>query len=62
MPVVTIQMAKGRTNEQKKKLVSDITATITTTLGVPPEMVTILIHELDKENIGKAGKQMSEIR
>ncbi len=58
MPVVTIQMAKGRTNEQKKKLIADITATITTTLGVPPEMVTIMIHELDRENIGKSGKPL----
>jgi 4-oxalocrotonate tautomerase len=55
MPVVTISMAAGRTKEQKKILVEEITHTLSRTLQVPPGMVTILIHELERENIGKSG-------
>ena len=60
MPVVTIRMGAGRTMAQKKTLIAEITKTLTTTLGVPPEMVTIFIEELPKEHIGKAGKPLSE--
>jgi 4-oxalocrotonate tautomerase len=60
MPVVTIKMAKGRTVEQKKVLISEFTKIITDTLGVEPGMVTIMIEELDRDNIGKSGKILSE--
>jgi len=60
MPVVIIKMAKGRTVEQKKVLIREFTKTITDTLGVGPEMVTIMIDELDRDNIGKSGRMLSE--
>lgn len=60
MPVVTIEMGKGRTLEQKRKLVEGITATVVATLGVTPDWVTVLIHELDQAHIAKAGKLLSE--
>jgi 4-oxalocrotonate tautomerase len=55
MPVVTIRMSKGRTKEQKQTLVEEITGTIVRTLSVDPDWVTILIEELDRENIARAG-------
>ena len=60
MPVVTITMAKGRSYEQKKQLTDQIAVTVKNTLGVPIERVTILVHELDKENISIAGTLLSE--
>ncbi|OPX69540.1 MAG: 4-oxalocrotonate tautomerase [Methanoregulaceae archaeon PtaB.Bin056] len=60
MPVVTITMAKGRTVAQKKQMAEEIAGTITRVLEVPVERVTILIHELDKENIALAGTLLSE--
>ena len=60
MPVVTITMARGRSYEQKKQLSDEIARSVTTILGVPVERVTILIHELDKENIALSGKLLSE--
>jgi 4-oxalocrotonate tautomerase len=60
MPVVIIKMAKGRTVEQKKVLIREFTKTITDTLGVGPEMVRIMIDELDRDNIGKSGRMLSE--
>ena len=60
MPVVIIKMGAGRTVAQKKTLIAEFTKTLTDTLGVPPEMVTILIEELPKEHIGKAGRPLSD--
>jgi 4-oxalocrotonate tautomerase len=60
MPVVTITISKGRNYEQKKRMTEEITRALTTTLGVPVEKVTILIHELDRENIALQGILLSE--
>ncbi len=60
MPVVTITMAKGRSLAQKKQMAEEIAGTITRVLEVPVERVTILIHELEKENIAIAGTLLSE--
>jgi 4-oxalocrotonate tautomerase len=60
MPVVTITMAKGRSYEQKKQLTGQIAVAVKNVLGVPIERVTILVHELDKENISIAGALLSE--
>ncbi|MCU0632775.1 MAG: 2-hydroxymuconate tautomerase family protein [Methanolinea sp.] len=60
MPVVTITMAKGRSYEQKRQIAEEIAGTITRVLGVPVERVTILIHELEKENIALSGTLISE--
>ena len=60
MPVVTITMAKGRSVAQKKQMAEEIAGTITRVLDVPVERVTILIHELEKENIALSGVLLSE--
>jgi len=60
MPVVTITMAKGRSYEQKRRMAEEVAGTITRVLGVPPGRVTVLIHELEKENIAIAGTLLSE--
>ncbi|KUG19610.1 4-oxalocrotonate tautomerase [hydrocarbon metagenome] len=60
MPVVTVQMAKGRTLEQKKRIAEEITHSIVSALNVDPGKVTVLIHELDRENIAQSGRLLSE--
>jgi 4-oxalocrotonate tautomerase len=56
MPVVVIRMRKGFSREQKRAIVSEFTNTLVKTLGVDPDIVTIMIDEHELENIGKAGK------
>jgi 4-oxalocrotonate tautomerase len=56
MPVVIIEADEGRTTEQKRGLVQDITAAVCRNFAVEPQTVTVLIHEGKKENRGKAGK------
>ncbi|OGS27841.1 MAG: 4-oxalocrotonate tautomerase [Elusimicrobia bacterium RIFOXYB2_FULL_48_7] len=60
MPVIKIEMWKGRTHEQKKKLVEKVTSATVESIGCPPEAVQIIINEVDKENWGLAGQLASE--
>ncbi|KAF5065753.1 Tautomerase enzyme [anaerobic digester metagenome] len=60
MPVVTIQMSSGKSLEQKRQIVEEFTDTLVRTLKVDPSMITILIQELSRENIGKTGSLLSE--
>jgi 4-oxalocrotonate tautomerase len=56
MPTVVVEADEGRTVEQKRGLVKEITEAVCKNFDVPPQAVTILIHELKKENRGKGGK------
>lgn len=49
-------MRKGFSVEQKRTVVKEFTSTLVKTLGVDPDLVTIMIDEHELENIGKAGK------
>ena len=56
MPLVIIQADEGRTVDQKRGLVKDITEAVCKNFAVPPEAVSIIINEGKKENRAKAGK------
>jgi 4-oxalocrotonate tautomerase len=59
MPVVIVNMWDGRTIDQKKILVEGITATFEK-IGVPAEVVHIIINDIPKHNWGDCGKLASE--
>ncbi len=56
MPFIIVEAAKGRSIDQKRGLVKDITDAVCKNFKVPPEVVSVLIHEVQKENLAKAGK------
>ena len=56
MPLVTVKAKEGRTIEQKRALVKDITEAVIKNFKVQPEAVTIDIVEYSGENLAKAGK------
>lgn len=62
MPVVILKMKKGWSVDQKRKIVGEFTNTLVSTLKIEPELVTVMIDELEPENIGKAGKLRSDTR
>ncbi len=59
MPVVTVEMWEGRTVEQKKHLVEGITSSLVK-IGVPKEVVQIIIKDVPKHNWATGGKLASE--
>jgi 4-oxalocrotonate tautomerase len=56
MPTVIIEADEGRTIEQKRGLVKEITDAVCRNFKVEPQSVLIHIHEGKKENRAKAGK------
>jgi 4-oxalocrotonate tautomerase len=60
MPEVHIFMAEGRTDEQKKNMMGDITKALVDNLGVPPEVVTVQIVEAKLTDKMKGGKTFVE--
>ena len=62
MPTYHIEMIEGRTVEQKKKLVQEITRISVEVLGGSPDSVDILITDVKRENWATGGKLWSEPR
>jgi 4-oxalocrotonate tautomerase family enzyme len=58
MPVVTINTWKGKTIEQKRKLMEGIKKAFKD-IGVDPAGLTIIIHDIPRYNWGKSGEQVS---
>ena len=56
MPTVMIFADEGRTIDQKRGLVKDITDAVCKNFAVSPEAVSIMFREGKKENRAKAGK------
>jgi len=55
MPILQVELLKGRTVEQKREMVRKVTDAVTETLNCPKEVVSIIIREMELENFAKAG-------
>ena len=62
MPTYHIEMIEGRTIEQKRRLVQEITRITVEVLGGSPESVDILITDVKRENWATGGKLWTERR
>jgi 4-oxalocrotonate tautomerase len=60
MPVVIVEMWEGRTEEQKEKLIKGITRAFEE-IGVKPEWLNIIIHDVPRSNWGTRGEQSSKL-
>jgi 4-oxalocrotonate tautomerase len=56
MPLITIKAVEGRTVEQKRNLVKDITDAVIKHFKAKPESVIVDIVEYSKINLAKAGE------
>lgn len=55
MPVVTVQLWKGRTTDQKRKLAKAITDAMVEHAGARPDGLHVIIQEYDLENWARGG-------
>jgi 4-oxalocrotonate tautomerase len=60
MPEVIIYAVEGRTAEQKKALMKDITDAVVKNFGAKVEAVTVQIVESSKDSKAKGGVPFSE--
>ena len=62
MPVIIIEMFTGRTAEQKTALAKKLTEGTIEVLGVRPDQVRVIIHDLPKEDYAVGGKTIAELQ
>lgn len=60
MPEVYVHAVAGRSAEQKRALIKDITAAVVTHFKVAPEAVMVEIVEVSKDNKAKGGVLFSD--
>ncbi len=60
MPIVQVHLLEGRSTEQKKMLVSEMTASICLALEVRPEQVRIILSEISRGDYAVGGELFSE--
>ena len=62
MPVVIVNMLAGRSAAAKRSLLKKLTAAVTSSLGLPPDSVRVIIQEMAGEHYGIAGLPVEEYR
>jgi 4-oxalocrotonate tautomerase family enzyme len=60
MPHVAITIRKGRSSDQIRALAAEVTDAVVTTLGVTPDRVRLVVHELDGERIAQGGTLVAD--
>lgn len=55
MPIITVNMIEGRTVDQKRRLVAEMTDTVVRTLSVKPEDVKIILQDMAKHDYAVGG-------
>ncbi|HQV58054.1 MAG TPA: 2-hydroxymuconate tautomerase [Ilumatobacteraceae bacterium] len=62
MPLVNVHMATGRTDEQKKALMTAITEAVMTTIGAPLDSIRVWIDEFEPTEYMAAGQTLADKR
>lgn len=60
MPNIKIEIFRGRTLEQRRRLVEGITDAAVDALGISPEGVRITFFEIDRHDLARGGKLFSD--
>ena len=63
MPVINVDLTReGVTREQKQQLIKQLTEVVTNVLNKDPHLTHVVIREIDLDNWGYAGEQVSVLR
>ena len=54
-------MWEGRDKETKRRLIQNITKTMSDTLGIPIERIQVVLNDISKDDWGLKGDQASEV-
>ncbi len=55
MPIIQVHLLEGRTKDQKRKLVANMTDAVVKSLDVKPDAVRIILHEMANDEYAIAG-------
>ena len=60
MPIIRVDMLKGRTKKQKQNLVKELTLAFNRACGENHVGIDVILHEIEKENWSINGQLFSE--
>ena len=60
MPLINVHMAAGRTDEQKRALLSAVTEAVHTSIGAPVESIRVWITEMEPTGFMAGGELLSD--
>lgn len=60
MPIVTIKMLTGRSDEQKRELVEKVTTAVSEGAKAPKERIHVIIEEMQSTDYGVGGVRKSD--
>ena len=60
MPIIRVEMFTGRTEQQKRALVRELTDAFVNAAGGTPESVNVVITDIDKSDWGSGGELCSD--
>jgi 4-oxalocrotonate tautomerase len=60
MPIIRVEMYEGRTPEQKRALVQELTSACVRAVGVPPASVVVLLTDVAKHDWATGGTLASD--
>jgi len=60
MPIIQVHLIEGRTVEQKRRLVAELTDAVVKSLDVRPDTVRIILQDMAKHDYAVAGKLVQD--
>lgn len=61
MPIISVTMGQLDARH-KNALIKELTSTTVNVTKIPEQSFTVLIHELEDQNIGVGGKPLAEVK
>jgi 4-oxalocrotonate tautomerase len=61
MPIIRVEMLKGRTRDQKRELVKELTDAFVRAAGGNPDVLQVVISDVEKEDWGSGGRSLADV-
>ena len=61
MPLVIVNMLEGRTIDQRRALVDNVTQAVCKSLDITPDRVQVILKDVSKTNWAKEGQLMADL-
>ncbi|WP_331254181.1 MULTISPECIES: 2-hydroxymuconate tautomerase [Staphylococcus] len=61
MPIITVQLLEGRTDEQLKALVAEVTDAVEKTTHAQRDAISVIIEEMKPQHYGVGGTRKSDV-
>lgn len=61
MPILQVNLMEGRSEEQKERLIEELTEACVRAIGAPKQSVRVMINEMPKLHFGIGGESAKKL-